>query len=70
MRLALLPSYSDVNKCLDDDGLSSDSGAEEWFCDDLYVCGALNRAHKSHCPLNSRNKPNLALSLGGKMSQT
>ena len=42
-------------------GLSSDGSCDEWFSDDLCFCGASNRAHKSHCPLNSRNYPSLDL---------
>ena len=51
-----------------DDDLSSDSGTEEWFSDDLCICGALNRGHKSHCPLNSRNNSSLSLSLAREKS--
>ena len=51
-----------------DDDLSSDSGTEEWFSDDLCVYGALNRGHNNHCPLNSRNNPGLSLSLAGEKS--
>ena len=39
------------------DELSLDGSCDEWFSDDLCVCGALNRAHKSHCPLNSQPCP-------------
>lgn len=47
-------------------GLSSDSSADEssddWLHDNdlisggLCLCGAMNRAHKSFCPMNSRNR--------------
>ena len=38
------------------DEFSSDSSCDEWYSDDLRVCGALNRAHRSHCPLNSSHR--------------
>ena len=42
------------------DEWSSDDSADEWFSDNLCVCGASSKAHKSHCPLNSRNYPLVA----------